>query len=342
MKETEKKKNKVDDDNNISDMKNNKENIKSSYIMNENDELEQNHLLFNLPDVEEETIMFQDKSEISSQYNEIMNIQEPIINTPSYHDNSIHNDASLLDNVNDMEQSYISSDYYDSSDISDDETNDDGYINCSFYLHKPVYIFDEEKDKEEMEQKMKNSNMKTSRKRNMFYYPRTNEEHNMNCNNSYIIKNNKKKTYNYSKNHFKKLKSVFKKLIKKIECDMNIKKRCYKLYDKNHKFLRRDYKCTKHKNEWVKFMNQYVNKKENTNDLFKGDNVLINSVYNQIYTYDNEVKNIIRIYKKQKMFLKNMKQKSFSNKYKNEYPWIGDNIFISPNNINKFILVIQK
>lgn len=89
-------------------------------------------------------------------------------------------------------------------------------------------------------------------------------------------------------------------------------------------------------------MNQYVNKKENTNDLFKGDNVLINSVYNQIYTYDNEVKNIIRIYKKQKMFLKNMKQKSFSNKYKNEYPWIGDNIFISPNNINKFILVIQK
>ncbi|CRH02657.1 conserved Plasmodium protein, unknown function [Plasmodium relictum] len=223
--------------------------------------------------------------------------------------------------------SYCSySDYCSSSEFSDDNENEGEYINCSFFLHKPIYVFDEQREIKEVKQKTYNEKNKN------------NNNNNKGNGMDSIFSFSGNKFEKYFSTNSRKLKKIYKKLIKKIENDKSIKKTCYKLYDKKNNFLMRDYKCSKHKNIWKNFTKKYVKKKKNINDMFKGDSFIINSVSNDIHTYENEIKNIVRIYKNQKMLIKNMKQKQISQKYKNTFPWVGNNIFISPNDVDKFIM----
>ncbi|CAD2105107.1 conserved Plasmodium protein, unknown function [Plasmodium vinckei brucechwatti] len=223
-----------------------------------------------------------------------------------------------------------SSEYADGSLFDEEEEQDDkDYISYSFYLHKPVYIYDEEK---EMEKAL--SGIETGESEI--------DEGKMEVKDEIAKKNwdTSKWNSNILLQKNKQFKKVYKKLIKKIEYDRNIKKTCYPLYDKNNKFLMRDYKCIRQENIWGNFTKNHViriGKRKQIYNLLKGRHILINCISNHFYTYDKDARTIVRMYKRHKFLLKNQKQKYFLKKYKNSYPWTGENMFICENDINKYI-----
>ncbi|KEG04042.1 conserved Plasmodium protein, unknown function [Plasmodium vinckei vinckei] len=228
------------------------------------------------------------------------------------------------------ENSDESSEYADGSLFDEEEEQDDkDYISYSFYLHKPVYIYDEEK---EMEKAL--SDIETGESEIDHGKMKVKDE---------IAKKNwdtSKWNSNVLLQKNKQFKKVYKKLIKKIEYDRNIKKTCYPLYDKNNKFLMRDYKCIRQENVWENFTKNHVirvGKRKDIYHLLKGRHILINCISNNFYTYDQDARTIVRMYKRHKFLLKNQKQKYFLKKYKNSYPWTGENMFICENDINKYI-----
>ncbi|VTZ71081.1 conserved Plasmodium protein, unknown function [Plasmodium chabaudi chabaudi] len=223
-----------------------------------------------------------------------------------------------------------SSEYADGSLFDEEEEQDDkDYISYSFYLHKPVYIYDEEKEMEKALSDIETAESETDDRKMKAKdeIEKTNWDTNKWNSNILLQKS-------------KQFKKVYKKLIKKIEYDRNVKKECYTLYDKNNKFLMRDYKCIRQENVWGKFTKNHViriGKRKQIYDLLKGRHILINCISNHFYTYDQDVRTIVRMYKRHKFLLKNQKQKYFLKKYKNSYPWTGENMFICENDINKYI-----
>ncbi|CRG93539.1 conserved Plasmodium protein, unknown function [Plasmodium gallinaceum] len=347
-KDAPKKKYKKIDYNNISlDINNNI--VNSSYEFNEysylnDDKLSSPKNVDKLEKEKKDTIKFQSEDENERENNrenkinkkdiqkkEKININMSIANNfLSYDEGKKYSDKEEYTLNKECDNSSCCTSDYCSSEFSDEYKNEGEYITCSFFLHKPIYIFDERKERKEIKQKEHNE------KKNYNNFNNINKKDGRMKDS--IFSHNRDIFENYFSKSSKKLRNIYKKLIKKIENDKSIKKTCYKLYDKKNSFLMRDYKCSKHKNIWKNFTKKYVKKKKNINNLFNGDSFIINSISNDIHTYDNEIKNIVRIYKNQKMLIKIMKQKQISQKYKNTFPWIGDNIYISPNNVDKFII----
>ncbi|KJP88005.1 hypothetical protein AK88_02280 [Plasmodium fragile] len=241
------------------------------------------------------------------------------------------------EHINHEEESTISvfsDDYYDSNAESEEnDLHQDSYTVCSFYLHKPVYIFDEQSEINKVEKEthkkrdIKNDNTPSAADPKIIddnlFFPL-----NKNAISKYMTKNDKK------------LKKVYKKLIKKMEYDKNAKRTSYAIYDKKNNFLLYDYKCSMYKNIWGKFTKKYVRKKKyiHMNKLFNGNNLIVNTISNDIYPYDKEVRKVVQIYKRNKLFIKNAKQRHISSKYKHSFPWVGDNMLVCPNDVDLFIM----
>ncbi|CXJ22179.1 conserved Plasmodium protein, unknown function [Plasmodium berghei] len=317
------------------------ENVKDGYIINGNDNVYDN-LLDSLDNNIEKDESNKYENDIISQIDDLDQIEsikylsggDSFDALNEIDKNSINKSDKESINLieNDKTQNTDeSSEYADGSlfDEEEQEQSDKDYVSYSFYLHKPVYIYDEKKEMKKALSGIENEESeidgeKTEAKDEI---TKKNRDANKWDSNIFLIKT-------------KQYKKVYKKLIKKIEYDRNIKNQCYPLYDKNNKFLMRDYKCIKQENILGKFTKKHVirvGKRKPIYNLLKGRHLLINCISNNFYTYDQEVRTMVRMYKRHKFILKNQKQKYFLKKYKNSYPWIGENMFICENDINKYV-----
>ncbi|KMZ77645.1 hypothetical protein PVIIG_03877 [Plasmodium vivax India VII] len=76
----------------------------------------------------------------------------------------------------------------------------------------------------------------------------------------------------------------------------------------------------------------------NMQKVLSGNNLIINTISNDIHPYDQEVRKIVRIYKRNKLFIRNAKLRHISRKYRHSFPWVGDNMLVCPNDVDLFVM----